>query len=173
MPDNLLAKHLIRASREYAKDFNEELMQRHKEAMVVCSHEELIALLTNAAELLSEAVNTFVERFLQNDPTAPDYNTRRKFVHDLSDLSTQVSEHLVPTARGHIEKGYDLAGLDDLIRAFENLDRAVVVLKKTCPEPNKDMLERTARNIRLGEVKTVKEILHGDDRSGRDSRRVG
>jgi hypothetical protein len=159
-------KRLIRTGQDIADDFHEDLMRHHCEAMSVSGLEESCFLLSRVANLLTSVCETISSKFLKNQTDIPSYNDRRTLVKMLSELLSSISEDIIQPAATFKKEGYAVTGIEELIQAYDRLALATSVLKKTCPEVNKEMLARTANNIARGEVKTVKEILHGDGRPG-------
>jgi hypothetical protein len=162
-----IANRLIDTGRGIVGDFQDEIMRCHDEAMAVVSLEDVIEVLTGVAELLGSELTKIADRFFKNDPSIPDYNGRRRLIECTSSLASLIKEKLLTDAKKFADEGYEVNGVDAMTAALAKLDGSIAAVRKTCPEPNKDMLAKTAENIRRGQYKAAKEILDEarDDRS--------
>lgn len=160
-----VANRLINAGRGIVDDFQEALMRDHDEAMEVTSLEEVIGALSGVVGILTPKAERIVARFYKNDKTIPSYNERRTLIACFEDLHAEVSDRIVQDGRKFVNEDYDVEGLDNLVEMLAKMKKAIEKLKKTCPEPNENMLARTAQNILSGHFKPAKELRHGDGRS--------
>ena len=154
-------RHRIEAADAMIEDWK----ANHDEAIKVATLEQVLPQLIQVSEILTGGIAEITVKFFKNESGIPDYNTRREMVKFVTDYLSILENALGDAKR--FQTDYEVAGVESLVDSIAKLTNSVAVLKKTCPEPNKDMLARTAQNIRSGQVTPARELVHADDRTRR------